>query len=591
MIAGLAGGPARAEWTYFDNNADIRALYADGDTLWIGTNGGVVLYDLLQNQVVGKIVAGPGLPGNSVRAIRAHAGDIVVATDVGLAINPLGEAVVLTKTDDRVYSDIRNISWGIDSTLFVSTLGHGVGAVKGEEIRHITREDSLLGNSVFDVAEVDTARVYYATSLGLCAYRDSAWVGFQAGAGLPRGAIRQLIPVGDDRFYVRIEGRGIYRFNHSRSVRIGTRDAFGEDEVAAIALDADGALWAAGRFGGLAKYRGGTWTAIGQGDEQVSRAKWRCAYAGPDGRMFFGSADGLVAIVEAGALRTARIESLLPSGYIGPMAAGPDGETFVVNGPYLLSGEGGSDRFELETTTGSVFAVATSTDGTVWASTPWGLLQREKGRWIEVRPDIEPRVPRFVSLAIDPATGDLWLGAHTGEVFRYDGRFWVEFAGPHEFAGGAIFRLLVDPYRTVWAFSPSSGAHRYDGAQWTTYGLETFDSLRLNDAALDASGAPVVVTDRGLWRFSSDYGWQRLLTSAPTDIGQFRSIYFDGLGRMYLGTTDGLALVEPGREGFIGARDGLRGRNVTALLVDSNDYLWVGFRDDGISRISLEKLW
>ena len=255
VIAVLSVCPSKAQWAHFDNNADIRAIYQSGDTLWIGTNGGVVLYDLLQNEIAGKIVAGPQLPGNSVRAIRGHAGDIVVATDDGLAINPLGEAVILTKKDDIVYSDIRNVSWGIDSTLFVSTLGHGVGAIKGDHIRHITREDSLLGNIVFDAVEVDTARDYYATSLGLCAYRDSAWVGFQAGAGLPRGAIRQLIPVGEDRFYLRIEDRGIYRFNHNRSVRIRTGEAFGEDEVAAIALGEDGALWAAGRFGGIANRR------------------------------------------------------------------------------------------------------------------------------------------------------------------------------------------------------------------------------------------------------------------------------------------------------------------------------------------------
>jgi ligand-binding sensor domain-containing protein len=586
----LTCGPAWGQWTYFDNNADIRALHQRGDTLWIGTNGGVLLFHVLDNGIVGKIQTGPSLPGNSVRAIRSQGGDVYVGTDDGLAINPDAEAVVFDRSDDIVFTDIRSISWGIDDAMYLGTYGHGVGVIIGNTIRHITREDSLLGNKVFEIAEIDTARVYFATSLGLCAYRDSAWVSFQAGAGLPRGEVRQMVEVGEDRFYLLVKGRGVFRFNHRRSVRIRTEEGFGDDDLAVMTLGDDGSLWIGGRLGGIARYRRGAWTAYGESDADVARARWRCAYTNSEGDVFFGSADGFLAVIDDGKLRKVFVPSMLPSGYVGPIAEGADGRRYIVNGPHLLSSTADSDRFSMETTTGSVFAVAAAPDGQVWVSMPWGLLQREAGGWIEHEPDIEPTAPTFLSLAVD-ASNNLWAGAHDGAVYRYDGRLWVAFAEPGELLGGSIFRLLIDRHQTVWAFSASAGAYRYDGARWTTFELAQFDSLRIRDAALDATGAPVAITERAVWRYEAATGWDRVLTVSPIDIGRYRSVYFDASGRMYLGTSDGLALIDQDGERFIGSRNGLRGRDVTSLLIDDRDNLWVGFRDDGISRISLQNLW
>lgn len=584
----VAAVSARGQWVHLDNNADIRALHQIGDTLWIGTNGGVVLFDLLDNEIVGKISAGPSLPGNSVRVIQSHDGHVYVGTDEGLAIDPLGTVLASNKSDDVVFSDVRSISWGESGSMYVGTYGHGVGVVEGEIVRRITRADSLLSDNVFAVAAIDTGRVYYATSQGLCAYRDSAWVGFQAGAGLPRGQVRQMIEVGADRFYLLIEGQGVYRFNHNRSVSLQADDVFSNGDVAAITLGPDGSLWAAGRFGRIARYRGDVWTVQASDDADVAQARWRSAHTGPEGDIFFGSADGLLVTVEEGSLRKVFIPSALPSGYVGPIAEGADGRTYVVNGPHLLSASARSDGFSEEGTAGSVFSVATSRDGQVWVATPWGLLRREGHGWVDAKPDIGPKTLLFVSLAID-GSKQVWAGAHTGEVYRYDGQFWVAFATAYELPG-PIFRITIDGEQNVWAFTRSGGAHRYDGVSWMTYPLSEFDSLLVRDAALDAGGRVVVVTERAIWRYAME-GWQRVLAADPTQIGRYRAVCFDADGRMYLGTTEGLALVSQDREYFIGARDGLRGRDVTTLLIDREDQLWVGFRDDGIARISVENLW
>ncbi len=583
LLAPIAG---RCQWARYDNNADIRAFFQDGDTLWVGTNGGVVLVDLLTETVARKITAGALLPSNSVRAIAGRGDSIYVGTDHGLSIFDGGKTFVHTPKEAVFFEQIRSISYSPDGKVYLGTFGYGVGVIHGATLRQLTKVDSLLDDKVYAVAPLDSGDVYYATSLGLCAYLDSLWVGFQAGAGLPRGEVKTLIHIGDGRFYSLIAGRGIYRFKDGRSVRIRLRDTFPDNEVAAITVAKDG-LWAGGRYGGIARYRNGTWTQYGEADEEIARARWRSAYASPEGVVYLGSADGLLAIIKDGAVRKLTIPSVLPSGYVGPMAQGADGRIFMMNGSYLISSNGTGGGFTRETNIGSIFAMAVSPAGRVWACTPWGLLRNDGAQWTEIRPEIEPQAPVFMSLAFEPS-GMMWLGGHHGQLYRYDGRLWVRYAVG--LAAGPIHRVAVDAMRNVWAISRSEGVFRFDGREWETFGAAQFNSLAIEDAVLDPSGTLLVITSDMIWQYGDD-GWRK--TQAPVDrsIGDYRSLYFDPLGRMYLGTSTGLAVTT--REGtrWFGSRDGLGGRDVTSLLLDREGALWVGFLRDGMSRISVENLW
>ena len=67
-------------------------------------------------------------------------------------------------------------------------------------------------------------------------------------------------------------------------------------------------------------------------------------------------------------------------------------------------------------------------------------------------------------------------------------------------------------------------------------------------------------------------------------------LYFDAVGRMYLGTTEGVVIFDGEHVRWIKPGDGLRGRNVASILVDREERLWVGFRNDGVAMISLESL-
>lgn len=587
----LSAGGTDTEWSYFDNHSDIRALHQVGDILWIGTNGGILLYDLLSERVVSTIKAGESLPGNSVRTITSRADIVLVGTDHGLSIFTPSDTTVYTAVDMNGLSDVRCIAYGDTGTIYVGTYGHGVVAFDPLRIQHITRKDSLLDNKVYAIAVRDTHTVLFATSLGLCAFRDSVWVSYQAGAGLPRGEMRALAKSDDERYYVLIAGRGIYRFNSvkERAIRIRLRETFIENDVAAIAVDAELTLWAAGRFGGIARYANGHWQAYATEDPDIRDARWRCAAAGSDGVVFFGSSGGLIASVLDGVVRKISFRSVLRSGYVGAIVEDVDGLKFLANGPYLLSTRGDSASLAVEVEVGAVFALIESPAGNVWLSSPWGLLRRSDGEWLQVDPAIEPRAPTFLSLAFG-ADGHLWAGSSAGEVYRYDGSIWVRYAERYEISGGPIVEVVVDRERLVWALSRDGGVHRFDGAGWTTFEPERFGSVKIHALRRSPSGGVTAISDGTIWRYDhATRQWVQLSGPGP-EVGAYRVLYFDAAGRMYLGTTEGLVIFDGEDVRWIKPGDGLRGRNVASILVDREERLWVGFRNDGVAMISLESL-
>jgi ligand-binding sensor domain-containing protein len=95
---------ASGEWTYFNNNADIRVLHQSGDTLWVGTNGGLIAYDLLTDEIVQRMTAGELLPDNSVRAITERGRKLFIGTDNGVVVMAPGGNLVY----EALYRHVRS---------------------------------------------------------------------------------------------------------------------------------------------------------------------------------------------------------------------------------------------------------------------------------------------------------------------------------------------------------------------------------------------------------------------------------------------------------------------------------------------------
>lgn len=608
-VVSLAQSPPAAktdspdpDWFHIGHYGDVRALCRAGDSLWVGTGGGLFIYHTGASEVVDHVTIGSALPSNSVRSIAVREDSVYVGTDGGLSIFVGDTALVFTASspgrfDGAPLDQIRQIDFGLDGLVYLSTYGLGLGVLGCDTAWSVTRADSLLDDKVFGMVQEDDTTFYFATSTGLCAYRDSAWVNFRAGAGLPRAEIRQIEAAPEGGLYLLVGGRGIYWFDGERSRRVTGRGQFVENSIAAMVVDARGDLWACGDHGGLSVYRNGHWSEYDTGRDDLARRRWRSAAAGPDGSVYFGSAEGFVLMVhdeiEAGIL----LPEGLPSAGVRVVEADSSGALYVLNGSYLLRIDGALGTFSLEHPSPVVADLAMSPAGELYTATRWGIFRREGDRYVDVDAQISEREPVFCAIGFDLA-GSMWAGTQAGNVHRFDGEIWMRMGDSDELKIGAARSFAPDGMGRLWVTGANGGVASYFRGRWTVYGPPAYGDRPARQVAVAPSGIAVLATDSGVWGLGDDGIWMPVdfrraaspADSSLTDVWDpgapsILTLEFDPAGRLFVGTEGGIAIIDDDGTRWITPSDGLRGGAVTSLFATGGGELWVGFRSDGLARI------
>jgi ligand-binding sensor domain-containing protein len=607
LAYGVGALPENEGRVHVVHTGDVRALCNVDDVLWIGTGGGLYRYDLGRDRFVDHVTVENRLPSNSVRAIRAKGDSVLVGTDAGLVIFDGDETLVYSGAGEGVYDslyfdEIRAIDIGVGDAVYLGTFGHGLAVMRPSGGHMITREDSLLDDKVYGTVEVvregGEKDFYYATSMGLCAYRDSAWVGFQAGAGIPRGEVRRVLAAGADDLYLLVGVGGVYSFDGARARDLSPRGLFPGDDVADLSLDRRGILWAAGRFGGLAVRQSGHWKRIGEGDPMVDSSRWRCVYTDDEGGAFFGSADGIVVSVRDNILRKHRVPDQLPAPSARSIVGGPDEVRFlsgdrVVRVPLDLS------ALDVEETPPGLVALAVDGRGALWAAGRWGIYQDSGDGLHEFVYDVDSPEPSFTSLCFD-GTGRLWTATRAGAVYRYDGELWLGMAEPGELFVGSIDELAIEPARdergeAVWALARARGLAAYSAQTWTVHPAEGLGGdvrdLSIGEHGVAAVGAArVFVHDGGVWLPVGLDARGGLAVGDTVDAfvtARAVNCVAWGSGALYLGTESGLVGLD--EDGVHRLR--LGGDAVVDVFVDGSGSVWVGYRCDGLLRIDAKSRW
>jgi ligand-binding sensor domain-containing protein len=603
-------------WNHVAHNGDIRALYRVGDSLWVGTSGGLFVYDLGTDQFADHITLETNsLPSNSVRAIAARSDGVYVGTDRGLVVFSDDTVSVFTAENAGVFAGapfelIRNVDFGLDGLVYLSTYGFGLGVLDADTAWTITREDSLLDDKVYGMVQEDDTTFYYATSMGLCAFRDSIWI--------PRAEIRQIGKAPDGGYYVVVGERGVYWFDGFRAKRITYPALLPEIAVAAFTVDTAGSLWACGRYGGIAVYRNGHWTRVDENYPVAGAHRWRCAHADDDGAVYFGSADGLVFSLHDEVSAEIRLPAGLPSGSVESMMTDSSGALYMLNGSYLVRTDNQLGTIAVVDPSPTYVSLAVSPSGELWTATRWGVQRWEAGRRVEFDLNISERGPVVTAVGFDKS-GALWVGTQGGEVHRFDGEIWMRMADENAQRTGAVREFeAYDGDGSLGAFAGISGltgtpgiggvwitgakgwVARYDGARWTTFGPAAFGDRPARRVAISPNGTPVLATASGIWGYDQTGEWrpvsfvggaQNDSTTWDPAAPPILTIAFDPGGRLYVGTDRGLAVIDDSGVEWQAPGEGLGGEAVTSLFITRGNTLWVGFRSDGVTRIPIETVW
>jgi ligand-binding sensor domain-containing protein len=366
-------------------------------------------------------------------------------------------------------------------------------------------------------------------------------------------------------------------------------------------------LWACGDHGGIAVYQNEHWNAVSEqlaDPTRTANPRWRSAFADSFGTVYFGSADGLVLWLQDTIVGEIRLPRELPSGYVESITVDSTGAAYVLNGSYLVRVADSLDTLSLEHPSPVVVAVAQSPEGEIWTATRWGVYRLEGTHYVEFPAPLSEPIPVISAIGFDTG-GSLWLGTQAGNAHRFDGEIWMRMGDADELGIGPIRDFESDNRQRLWMTGENGGLAVIGQGRLTSFGTAAFGDKRVEAIRIAPNGVPVAATEDGIWGYGNDGVWKpvELFKSMDknelpdpgglwqTDAPAISAIEFDSTGRLYVGTADGLALVDESGTRWFTYQDGLGGRAVSALLVDDGGALWIGFRRDGLTHIPLSALW
>lgn len=334
--AAPANHPALRDFDHFRmGNRNVKALWADGDTLWVGSSGGVIRYSIPDDKYT-VYDNKSGLLSNGIFYLQRHGDEMWVGTyGGGLSVLDLktnawrGYNVPEGMGDAFIYGALRTRSGDV----WIATWS-GANRIKGGrmddidawELHTVASTGGGLPNDwVYGLAEGRNGEVWMATEGGLARYRDGTWENWTHATGL--GAKAETVK-GQGELNNDPGTQSRHHAQQKQEQGLGdVTTAYNPNYVISIAVDDGGQVWAGTWGAGLSRFDGKEFKTFTVADGLPSNHIFMLK-KGPDGTIWIGTNRGL-ARYDGKAFTTITEQDGLLGNNVFSMAFAGNGEVWV----------------------------------------------------------------------------------------------------------------------------------------------------------------------------------------------------------------------------------------------------------------------
>jgi ligand-binding sensor domain-containing protein len=313
---------------------------ARGGGAWLGSGGGEI--DRYDGARFTALQATATLRRASVVALHEdRGGRLWVGTDLGLHRFEKGHWTHFTTREGLPNPIVRSILEDSRGRLWIGTDGGGLALFEAGKFRTFSKRDGLPSDHLRALHEDATGTLWIATYGGLASLTDGRFRAYTTRDGLSSDLVRSFHEDAEGAMWIGTYGGGLNRLKDGRITAYTSREGLFNDVIYGILEDDGGRLWmscnkglfsverrqledfAAGRRQDIVSL------AYGRDDGMISAdfsggfpAAWKAA----DGRLWFPSARGVVAIDPAAAVRPrsappAMVEERFVDGEMAPAGA------------------------------------------------------------------------------------------------------------------------------------------------------------------------------------------------------------------------------------------------------------------------------
>jgi ligand-binding sensor domain-containing protein/signal transduction histidine kinase len=473
---------------------------------------------------------------------------------VARALNPhksLGEYSKQTWSTDNglPQNSVHSMIQTSDGFLWLGTEG-GLARFDGYQFRVFDRQSTprLLGDDVRCLLEDRSGALWVGTASGLTRLKDGQAETYSVVEGAPVGAVRTMLETSDGRLWVLTDGglavATIANVDPAK-VRFHTLsqgDGMANADVLSIAAKADGGLWVA-TAQGLDRVEG---TRVERGPAALA-GKSIDVLGGEPGKehaLFIATPDQLLRL-EGGNVTSVAKGEALPAGGTRQVLATTDGVWAVGrNSASLIRPTGAANFLTGRDLPGTqITAILQDRRGAVWIGTNGGVARFWNGHMERASGGGDADSAAVLSLYED-REGDIWVGTETAGARILRDHVFQALRGSPASMDSPVTSVVQAVDGDVWVGTNGAGAIRIQPQGSRTYTSK--DGLTSDTVLALASGG-----------------------ARPDDL--------------WVGTPDGLNVLENGRWRAFTSADGLADDLVRSLVVARDGAVWIGSRH-GVTR-------
>jgi signal transduction histidine kinase/ligand-binding sensor domain-containing protein/CheY-like chemotaxis protein len=537
------------------------AVFACGDSLWIGGSNGVALLHGGTIKTWDRGVAAPGAMVQQIQVLsRRH---VYAGTTSGLAMLRGDRFCEVDPEDPVLSSEVRALAADQASRLWVGTRG-GLAVMTDTGFRSFAGGPWLTPEGVLGLAAGRDGRMWVATATGLWR-SDGGPLQPMAlhGDPYPAGMIWSLFEDSQGVLWIAAENRGLFRLLGDRLEQVTAAGAL----VDAMCLYEDpvGTLWVGGYGSGLHRFRAGPFVPVSS-QEGLSGDAVRVVCASRDGGVWICTYGQGLDYYRDGEIVHYTLADGLPPGNIGALFEDRRGHLWV-GASEGLAKRGDDGRFEpvdvpKSLAFGGIRSILEDSRGDFWFGTRSQGVFQVTDRGIRQYTSTDGLSSEVIRGGLLECEGGILVGTDSGVNLIRDGK--VESLGPERgVPRGLILFITRDTRGDVWIGGVGAGLIRLRNGQGVVYGLH--DGL-IDDAIFglleDAGGRFWVSSNSGVFSFHRDsfelfaagqeytipcrlYNRADGLKSSECNGGCSPSAVVDRAGRFWFATNGGVATVIP----------------------------------------------
>ena len=421
---------------------------------------------------------------------------------------------------------------------------------------HLTVEDGLAENEVYDLIQDRRGAIWIATLGGVSVYDGVSFMNLNDSTGLPSNIINCL--------YEDIKGdiwigthKGLTVYDGTEFHTFTQKDGLPSNVVKSICEDGFGRLWIGTQYGGLCmldNFAKDQKTFVpfninfgGRGRLSVNKV-----IETPDAKIYIGTNQGLAEIFN-GIVKTYTTKN----GLIG----------------------------------NSIYDLEEDVNGDIWIGTSSGLSVFSDGIFKNFTPS--PSFPVGAVKTIEQDKSDnIWIGTLNSGVIRlnintYEYKIYNENKGLSE---DIVLSILEDKHDNIWVGTKGGGINKFTGISFTYFGIkEGLQNEKINGLIQDSDNNFWFATRGGVIRYNGRDSFQLIDKKSGLPVDYTTTVFEDKDKSIWVGTPIGLVKIKDNKiQRVYSVLDGVM-NPVTCFFQDSDGVMWIG-TEGGLGKLNGDKI-